>query len=358
MSSTNEGSPPPSPAPAGAVSPTDPERPRWWADHIRQWTQKLRPSSSLRSNLADALDVEDGSETEQPDFSPAEREMLKNILELRETRIDDVMMPRADITAVPSDISLGKLLLAFQEAEHSRLPVYDETLDDPRGLVHIKDLMRYITGQSCPVADDCAGATAAQLDLGKVDLMAPLSSLPLIRPIIYAPPSMPAMELLARMQTSHQHMALVIDEHGGTYGLVTIEDLVETVVGDIADEHDEDEGPVVLRTFDGAYAVDARADLEDVFDELGIKFDLEELDEEVDTLGGLVTMLAGRVPVSGEVIEGTLPPDLKLSFEVLEADPRRVKRVKLRIVSPDDASDEDGPLPLSELPAARLGTTG
>jgi CBS domain containing-hemolysin-like protein len=354
MSNLPEGLSSPSTAPAApaGVAPSEPDRPRWWIAQFRHWTQKFRHTSSLRSDLQDALEADNADTHETPDFSPEERTMLKNILELRETRVSDVMIPRADIVAVPSDISLGRLLLFFQDAEHSRLPVFTETLDDPCGLVHIKDLMGYITGQA-------RQDNGERLDLGSVDLDVTLASLPLIRPVIYVPPSMPAMELLAKMQTSHQHMALVIDEYGGTDGLVTIEDLVETVVGDIADEHDEEEGPIVLRTLDGAFAVDARASLEDVFIEMGIMLDMEALDEDVDTLGGLVTMLAGRVPARGEVIPGIPQFGAKLEFEVLEADPRRLKRIKIRILS--DTSDNDdakGPIPKDAESELRLVSGG
>lgn len=282
----------------------------------------LRPSSSLRSGLTDALaETSTGGE-----FSPQERAMLRNVLALRTQRVDDVMVPRADIVAVPLDISLGDLLRVFRTAGHSRLPVYAETLDDPRGMVHIRDFLDYLASG----AETARPARRRKLppdrpDLGKVDLATLLSDAKILRPVLFVPPSMPALDLLVKMQTVRTHMALVIDEYGGTDGLCSMEDIVEIVVGDIEDEHDEDETPSLIRTADGTLMADARASLEDVSKALDIDLTHDDLAEDVDTLGGFIATLAGRVPVRGEMIAHPAGYE----FEVLDADPRRIKRVRI-----------------------------
>ncbi|MDQ0302032.1 hemolysin family protein [Ancylobacter polymorphus] len=303
-----------------------------------------RSTGSLRSDLAATLaapSTEPGA-----DLTATERTMLKSILDLRELRIGDLMVPRADIVAVQKDISLGELLAVFAEAGHSRLVVYDDTLDDPVGMVHIRDLVTYLTqramtprmaasrteavrsGQRESVADvPAAGGKAARpaFNLKAIDLSNSLSGAKLIRRLLFVPPSMPSIELLASMQASRIHLALVIDEYGGTDGIVSMEDLVEEIVGDIEDEHDEDETPAIARQPDGSFIADARASLEDVAEMIDPAFALGEEAEEVDTLGGLLVTLAGRVPVRGEIVSG--PGDFEI--EVLDADPRRVKRLRI-----------------------------
>ena len=284
-----------------------------WVRELLHW----KPAASIREELEGALSSES---SELLEFSPEERALLKNILGLSAIKVDDVMVPRADIIAVHEETTLCDLLKRFAEAEHSRLPVYGETLDDLRGMVHIKDLMRHLTVN----AGDPAGLDY-HLDLTRIDLQRPLNSTDLVRQVLYVPPSMPAAGLLARMQASHIHMALVIDEHGGTDGLITIEDVVEIVVGDIEDEHDETEEPLIHSTWDGGFVADARIKLDDIRETFALTGDLGEAAEEVDTLGGFLVNLAGRVPVAGDRVEG--PQDLE--FEILEADPRRVKKVRI-----------------------------
>ena len=280
---------------------------------------------SIRADLKDVLDAGAG----ETGFSPKESAMLSNILGLRERRVADVMVPRADIVAVQRDISLGELLKVFANQEHSRLVVYDDTLDDAVGMVHIRDLIALMTTRA---ADAAAKANAkrkkpltAGLDLKAVDLAMSLSAAKLVREILYAPPSMPVLDLLARMQTTRIHLALVVDEYGGTDGVVSIEDIVEQIVGDIADEHDEDLAPGVVRQPDGSYLADARASLEDVTAIVGPEFDVGEIAKEVDTLAGYIATRIGRVPVRGEVVPG---PG-RFEIEVLDADPRRVKKLKI-----------------------------
>lgn len=285
---------------------------RWKAKTVR---------ADLKSLLESGVPGEMG-------FSAAEGVMLTNILALRERRIDDVMVPRADIIAVQQDISLGELVRIFESAGHSRLVAYNDTLDDPVGMVHIRDLIAFMTAQAA------AGPQAptkrkrrlpAGLDLNAIDLAKPLSAARIIRTILFVPPSMPAMDLLAKMQATRIHLALVIDEYGGTDGLVSMEDIVEQIVGDIADEHDVDEPLTVVPSNDGSFVADARADLGDVAAAVGADFDVREHLGEIDTFGGYLVTKVGHVPVRGELVPG--PPGFEI--EVLDADPRRVKRAKI-----------------------------
>lgn len=291
----------------------------------------LRSSALFRGDLEDAL--EEG-ETDGG-FSPEEREMLRNVLRLRIQRVNDVMVPRADIVAVEIDTSLGELLRLFRTEGHSRLPVYSDTLDDPRGMVHIRDFLDYLAAR----AEAAQGQETASSspDLGRIDLTTTLAEARIFRPVLFVPPSMPALDLLVKMQTSRTHMALVIDEYGGTDGLVSIEDLVEIVVGDIADEHDDAVTQLITREGEDSYIADGRASLEDVEELLGINFDEIDIADDVDTVGGLIATLAGRVPVRGEIVAGPLG----LEFEVLDADPRRLKKARIHRASADQNDETD-----------------
>ncbi|HEX5378091.1 MAG TPA: hemolysin family protein [Phenylobacterium sp.] len=227
-------------------------------------------------------------------------------------RVEDVMTPRADIVAVDLSTPFADLVERFVEAEHSRMPIYRETLDDPVGVIHVKDVFKLMAGP----------------DKGKSKKPAPGDQVlqKLRRDALYVPASMRAADLLLRMQGSRTHMALVIDEFGGTDGLVTLEDLVEAVVGEIDDEHDEAHAAGVVARPGGVFEADARAPLEELETAVGRSLAPADLDEEIETVGGLVTAIAGRVPQRGEVI---LHPD-GFEMQVLDADPRRVKRVRLR----------------------------
>ena len=286
--------------------------------------------ASIRDDIQDAL--EDTSA--QTDFSAQERTMMKNVLTLHEVGVRDVMVPRADIFAVALTMTIAEVLAMFRTAGHSRLPVYGATLDDPRGMIHVRDLIDHIASAEEPMPREAIAQIQTEgpepapdkmvSSLGALDLTEPLSAAKILRPVLFVPPSMPALDLLVKMQTTRTHMALVIDEYGGTEGLASIEDIVEMIVGDIEDEHDGDDGPKIETNGDGSFYVDARAGLEDLSEALGT--DLEELSdaEEVETAGGLVTALAGHVPVRGEiVVEGGF------EFEVLDADPRRIKKLKV-----------------------------
>lgn len=281
--------------------------------------------SSTRADLKDILDAMGPGES---GFSPEESRMLKNILGLRERRVGDVMIPRADIIAVQQDIKIGDLVRVFEGAAHSRLVVYNDTLDDPVGMVHIRDLIAFMTARAA--VDPVKNAKRkkplpAGLDMKAINLAMPLSTAKIVREILFVPPSMRVIDLLARMQATRIHLSLVVDEYGGTDGLASIEDIVEQIVGEIADEHDEDELPAVTQQPDGSFVADARATIEDVVDTVGNDFDVGDAAEEVDTIGGYLVTCAGRLPVRGEIVRG---PGL-FEFEVLDADPRRVKRVRI-----------------------------
>ena len=261
-------------------------------------------SAAIRESLEEAIEE---SERTEPALSQQERVMLTNLLAFGGLKVSDVMVPRAQIVAADEEMPLAELVNLFREAKHSRLPVYRENLDDPTGLVHVKDVMSLLESD---------GADAYRIK--------PSTIARIRRPILFVPPSMRAVDLLLKMQASHTHLALVIDEYGGTDGLVSIEDIIEEIVGDIADEHDE-ESPVLKQDEDG-WVADARTDLEDFKSQTGIDFATPETDEEVDSLGGLVASLVGRVPQRGEIIAHPAGYE----FEVLEADPRRIKRLRVR----------------------------
>jgi len=284
-------------------------------------------AGSIRADLEVVLEAGAPGET---GFSPEESTMLKNILGLRERRVADVMVPRADIIAVQQDIPLGELLKLFKDAGHSRLVAYNDTLDDPIGMVHIRDLIAFMTARAAVSEQSNAKRKKplpAGLDLKAIDLAMPLSTAEIIRTILFVPPSMPAIDLLAKMQATRIHLALVVDEYGGTDGIISMEDIVEEIVGNIDDEHDDDETPKVVPQPNGAFLADARASLEDVTSIVGPGFDVGEVANDVDTLGGYLVTKVGRVPVRGEIVPG---PGL-FEIEVLDADPRRVKKVKIHL---------------------------
>lgn len=259
----------------------------------------------IRQAFAPAAPVEpDAVEAPTPEMQNA-----LGLMNLRHQRVEDVAIPKADIVAVPDTITRDELVDVFRDGGLTRLPVYDGTLDTPLGLVNLKDFaLRHGFGRG----DD-------------------FNLRGMLRPLIYVPPSMPLAVLLQRMQAERTHMALVIDEYGGTEGLVTIEDLIEEVVGEIEDEHDIEEDLLFSSVKPGEYIAQAKTPLDEFEEELGHNLtESDEIDEEeIDTLGGLVFMLAGHVPTRGEVI---LHPD-GLEFEVIDADPRRIKRLRVRVPS-------------------------
>lgn len=246
--------------------------------------------------------------------TPVERALVQNILTMRGQRVEEVMIPRADISAVDASASLEELTEAFKDGAHSRLPVYRETLDDVIGFVHVKDVA---------LARGFGAAPEGPFRLEDH-----------VREMLVAPPSMPTKRLLQRMQASRIHMALVIDEYGGVDGLITIEDLVEQIVGEIEDEHDQEESVGWRKERDGVYISNARVELSEFEAEAGVDLLPDDLDEDVDTLGGLVFMLSNRIPERGEVL--THPDGHE--FEIVDADPRRIKRLRVILFGAERAS--------------------
>ncbi len=293
------------------------------------WLGRLKAALGFKNTVSIRDDIEDALEMRGPaaEFTAQERIMLRNILSIRSVRVADVMIPRADIIAVSADISMGDLLRVFRTQGHSRLPAYGETLDDPKGMVHIRDFLDFMSSKAeTGLPRSRKRKDGASIDLGLVDLSAPLMSAKILRPVIYAPPSMPAMDLLVRMQATRTHMALIVDEYGGTDGLVSIEDLVEMIVGDIEDEHDDASRAMIeAEAESGRFIADAKATLDEVLRVVDVDLTEEPAAADVDTIGGLVVTLAQRVPARGELIKGPLG----LEFEVLDADPRRIKRIRI-----------------------------
>jgi CBS domain containing-hemolysin-like protein len=271
---------------------------------------------TLRDTLESAL--KDDSSTAGA-FTAEERGMLSRLLRFGASRVDDLMVPRADIIAVEEGEPLRELILTFEEAGVSRIPLFHETLDDPRGMVHIKDLFRWLSAEAAgrPALEPRPRGEPRKSrersgegeegppedkrpDLNRIDLGRPISSTRLRRPILYVPPSMSAMTLLVKMQTTRIHMALVVDEYGGTDGLVTIEDLVEQIVGDIEDEHDEAEAAFITSDPKLGLVASGRTPVKELESHLGIELLKPGEEEDIDTLGGLVVQIAGRVPARGE----------------------------------------------------------
>ena len=280
----------------------------WW----RSLLGHTGDANSLRESLEEMI-----VEHDEPgrNLTDQERHMLANILSFGELRVDDVMVPRVDVVALEESATLDEVLSVFRASNHSRWPIYRETLDDPLGMVHIKDIVSYLISEPA-------------------EKRPPFALKSLKREVLFVPPSMPALDLLVKMQTTRVHLALVIDEYGGTDGLVSIEDLMEEIVGDIEDEHDEEEGPDFIEHADGSIDANARAPIEDLEKLLGQTLVAEDSEDNVETLAGLVFSLAGRVPVRGELIKH--PSGVE--FEVRDADPRRIKKLRIHR-SPEPAQD-------------------
>jgi len=272
--------------------------------------ENTKEKAGLFSRIVDAFAPQGDEEVQAANGHDMDRVQPRGMINLRRMRVEDVAIPTAEIVSVPSTITKDELAQLFRESGLSRIPVYEGTLDTPLGFVHLKDFAL------------THGFNGTSFDFDLVSML---------RTLLFVPPSMPIGVLLTKMQTERRHMALVIDEYGGVDGLLTIEDLIEQVVGEIADEHDADEDQLWIQEKPGCYIVQARVPLEDFEAEIGRSLTShEDVDEEeIDTLGGLVFMLSGRVPARGEVVchpEGA-------EFEVIDADPRRIKR--LRVMLPD-----------------------
>jgi hemolysin (HlyC) family protein len=253
-------------------------------------------------------------------FSDSERMLIDNVLNLSNVRVGDVMVPRADIESVNSGDTIADLVNQFRRAEHSRLPVFRDNLDQIIGMIHIKDLVGHLAAE-VPDAEGRKLPVRLRTSL----LRTPINKTELARSVLYVPPSMPVPDLLQSMQATRIHMAIVVDEYGGTDGLVTIEDMLESVVGEIEDEHDDDGEDHVRATSEGVYIADARASLVELREIIGPDFEVGATGEEVSSLGGLVVTLLGRVPVRGELISKLRGFEL----EILAADPRRVRKVRI-----------------------------
>ncbi len=281
-------------------SSDSPENERSFWSGLRTLLFGEEGEATLRDQIEEAIENHEGEVPRVGDLTPVERQMLRNLLHFGESTAGDIAVPRGDIIAVPSRIDFAGLVAAFADAGHSRLPVYEESLDQVIGMVHVKDVFtRQMTGE---IPDDVRA---------------------LIRSPLFVPESMGVLDLLARMRAERVHLAIVVDEFGGTEGIVTIEDVVEEIVGDIEDEHDEEPAGMLIPVEDGIWDADARAELDDVAETIDAR--LAYVEEDVDTLGGLAFVLAGHVPQQGEVVEH--PSGWRL--EVIDSDARRVNRLRL-----------------------------
>ncbi len=278
---------------------------------LRELVVGAAAEPTLRESLEEAIDEHVAGPGNTDDLTPVERTMLKNLLHFGEHRVDDVAVPRADIVAFDIADSFAELVELLRDAGHSRVPVYHDSLDTVIGMIHVKDVYAVIAKT---FDDSVSSKPFKDLDVRT-----------LLRTVLYVPSSMRVLDLLARMRAGRTHMAVVVDEFGGTDGLVTIEDLVEEIVGDIEDEHDEDGAKLLQAIGDDMFEADARLPLSELDETLGQDFAHDEIGEEVDTLGGMVFMLAGRVPAPGETIRH--PSGWR--FEVIDGDLRMVRRLRL-----------------------------
>ena len=285
------------------VTDEDTSAPQKSGGIFRDWLRILRRGRNGDGSIRDTLEelIEEREESDQP-INEDERLLLANILELRDRTVHDVMVPRADIVAIEGETALSDIIDVITGEGHSRLPVYGESLDDAMGFIHAKDVLAW------------RGAEAN------------FSPSRILRRVLFVAPSMQVLELLLEMRVKRAHMALVVDEYGGVDGLVTIEDLVEEIIGEIEDEHDQNDDPALTPAADGSLIADARVTIEHLEEIVGPILDYDEEREDIDTLGGLVFSLAGRVPIRGELIRHSSG----VEFEVLEADPRRIRRLRLR----------------------------
>ncbi|MFO0293866.1 MAG: hemolysin family protein [Rhodospirillales bacterium] len=282
---------------------------------LRRLLRREDPEAKLRESLEETIEeiIEEG-DTPPAEIGAQERALIRNILKLRQLTAYDVMVPRADIVAVAHDVALPALVDTIRREAHSRYPVYRGTTDEIVGMVHIKDVLAY-WGADKPFAID-----------------------DVLRKILFVAPSMRVLDLLLEMRKTRLHLALVVDEFGGIDGLVSIEDLVESIVGEIEDEHDIEERPGVQAQPDGAWLVDARLPLDELEAAIGPLLTDEERGADIDTTGGLVVALAGRVPARGEVIAHPGGAE----FEILDADPRRIKRLRARRRAPGAGATDSG----------------
>lgn len=297
------------PAPGGEARrlPVEKAQPSLLAA-MRGWLRhalRARQDSSLKEVLEEA--IEEHEELAEERLAPEEKLMLHNVLSFSNIKVSDIMVPRTDICAVPADIAWPQLNRHIMEMRHTRIPVYQGNLDGMKGFIHVKDLLPLLSGEE------------------------PFRMEKVLRPLLFVPPSMRIIDLLVMMRQAGSHMAIVVDEYGGTDGLVTMEDLFEEIVGDIQDEHDDEEedDDKIARLSDTVYEVNARIPVDTLERELGLNLVTEEKEDDFDTLGGLIFFQLGRVPARGEIVRHASG----IRFEILEADPRRIRRVRILTAS-------------------------
>jgi magnesium and cobalt transporter len=308
MSTSAGGVPIPTPS-VEAAKPNDKSKPGGLFGWLRNLFGARNGDATLRDTFEELIEEH---EEERDSIDPGERALIKNILNLNGLSAEDIMVPRADIVAIEINASQDELLELVNTAAHSRLPVFHHTRDDVIGMVHIKDVLMKIGSED-------------KFSIRKI-----------LRKAMFVAPTMPVMDLLLQMQLSHLHMALVVDEYGGVDGLVTIEDLIEQIVGEIEDEHDVSDDPRLEPANDGTLVANARIPIEEFEAFVGPVMTEDEREEDIDTLAGLVFTIAGRVPNRGELI---VHEHTGIEFEVLEADPRRIKRIRVRNLPPSPAAD-------------------
>jgi hemolysin (HlyC) family protein len=292
------------PEPPSSSGHPEAERPFTLLRGLLRLIRRPRNGESLRETIDEMIE-EPGSDGPDP-LSPHERVLIGNILKVHDCTAADAMVPRVDIVALDAETPFSEIVRSMVEHGHSRVPVYRETLDDVIGFIHVKDVLG-------PAAE----RRSVRLSL-------------LLRKVLFVAPSVPILDLLVQMRQARTHIAMVVDEFGGIDGLVTIEDVIEEIVGEIEDEFDESIAPTLVERADGSLLADARAAIEELEERCGVRLRPAGDEEEVDTLGGLVSTLAGRVPTRGEII----PHPAGIEFEVLDADPRRIKRLRVRRAPP------------------------
>jgi magnesium and cobalt transporter len=258
----------------------------------------LGNNQSLRDSIKDVIDEKSNEESQNIDLSSKEKSILSNILSINKLKADDVMIPRASIVAISQDSSFQNIIDTIDKESHSRMPVFRKDLDDVLGMIHIKDIITF------------SGSNHKDFNIKKI-----------MREVLFVPPTMPVMNLLLKMQATKLHMALVIDEHGGTDGLITIEDVIEEIVGEIEDEHDKDDDFNFKKIDSNTF--EAKADM--TLDDFNHESNLSIVEENVDTLGGYIFSKINRVPYAGEVIK----VDNTYQFEIIEADPRKIKKIRI-----------------------------
>ena len=289
--------------------------------------RRLGPKSAdLEATLDTVIDshaVETGTTALDGDA----RLMMRNVIGFSDMRVKDLMVPRANIVAVDEEATMRQLQEQFIDANHSRLPIYRESLDDIVGMIHVKDYLRWITSRG--KKRKAHGAIETGIAVAAKDLSSTIKQhSALRREVLFVPPSMPAPDLLLKMKTSHIHLAIVVDEYGGTDGIVSLEDLVEEIIGDISDEHDTDEDrDMLVKIDDQTYVVNAQTEISRVDRELGVDLLPADKEDEADTVAGLVFEMAGRVPARGEIIKHPTG----LEFEIMDSDARRIKRVRIHV---------------------------